>query len=254
MPTPFSHLAIAQRLLKDEQIPLKYRQMFQEHIGAFLLGSVAADARVGNGAPREVTHFYSYGEEMVMHPWRLMLKLNDELWHPSTTSQWVFVSAYVAHLAMDEYWTLNMVGPHFFSKQWRNRLERFLSLHILLIYMDQRDLDRLETWQADALNSANPDNWLPFIGDDDLKQWQQLIYDQIKPGGISQTCEIFGSRTGVGAEYFEEIVRSDKRIQEELWDYVPKSIFHDIETKMYQFILEQLLDYLKQSQPVMSAR
>lgn len=250
MPTPFSHLAIAQRLLKDEQIPSKYRQLFQEEIGAFLLGSIAADARVGNGAPREMTHFYAYGEPMEMHPWRKMLTTYDELWQPKTMAQWAFVAAYVAHLAMDEYWTLNMVGPHFFQPDWRTKRDRFLSLHVLLIFMDQRDLDSLESWQAEALDAAKPENWLPFIGDDDLLSWKQLIYDQIKPGGESQTCEIFGSRTRVGAQFFEDIVRDDERIQQELWDYVPKNVLTDIETEMYAFIRSQLLEYLQESHPV----
>ena len=62
MPTPFTHLEIAQRLLQDERIPMDIRGILTQEKPAFLLGSVAADGRVDLGSARQDTHFYRYDQ------------------------------------------------------------------------------------------------------------------------------------------------------------------------------------------------
>ncbi|MCU0495850.1 MAG: hypothetical protein MUF87_00710 [Anaerolineae bacterium] len=246
MPTPFSHLAAAQQLLCDPQIDAPFRALLTAHQGAFLLGNIAADARVGAGVPREKTHFYSYERGITESPWRLMLQENPMLWE-SSPAQRAFVGGYVAHLAMDEVWSLQMVGPHFVRREWGDRQLRYLMLHIILIYMDERDLKLLESWQPDQLIQAQPQRWLAFIPDEDLRIWQQLIYDQIKVDGQSRTLEIFGERITKTPAELRAILDSAHEMQTCLWDHVSLKLLGEVESAMYAFARSSLVEYLTRS-------
>jgi hypothetical protein len=244
MPTPFSHLAVAQRLLRDNAVPQAHRDLLQQEVGAFLLGNVAADARVGAGVPRENTHFYVYAQDMIDSPWRVMLKRHPDLWKPTTHAHRAFVAGYVAHLAMDEVWSREMVGPHFVEREWGSRGKRFLMLHIILIYMDERDLPLLEHWQSEQLETVKPAHWLGFISDADLRAWQFLIYEQIKPGGESLTLQIFGDRIPKEPPELRAILDSESQMQSGLWDHISKSILAQVEAKMYDYARDSLCEYL----------
>ena len=244
MPTPFTHLEIAQRLIDDEAITQANRDLIRSELGAFLLGNISADARVDAGAPRETTHFYAYGEEITRAPWRRMVEENETLLAPHSTAQRVFVAGYVAHLSVDEYWTRNMVGPHFVAREWADRMERFYMLHIILSHMDERDLQKLDTWQPDTLRSALPVDWLPFISDKNLSSWRDLIQEQIKPDGNSKTLEIFGQRLGKAPEDLRSFLDSPEKMQAGLWDHIEQALLAEIETGFYQYAREQMLIYL----------
>ncbi|MBC8100952.1 MAG: zinc dependent phospholipase C family protein [Armatimonadetes bacterium] len=247
MPTPFSHLAVAQRLLDDQALPQACRGLLRAELGAFLLGSIAADARVGAGMPREHTHFYAYAQQMTENPWRAMLRLNPELWQPRTPAHWAFMMGYVAHLAMDETWSREMVAPHFVQREWGSQGLRFLMLHIILIVMDERDLSLLQPWQADALHSAQPDQWVAFITDVDLRAWQGLIYQQLMPGGVSETLTIFGARARKSPTELRTILDSDSEMQTNLWDNIPRSTLAQVEAQMYTYICESVVEYWSRS-------
>lgn len=248
MPTPFTHLEIAQRLLTDEQLSHGMRDFLHGERPAFLLGNIAADARVGNGAPREHTHFYQYGQNIEGRVWRAMIDDHPDLMHPHSPAHRAFVAGYVAHLTVDETWSLYMVYPHFVQREWADRARRFFMLHIILIYMDERDLSRLEAWQPDSLCAAEPHNWLAFIPDDDLRRWQSTIYDQIKPDGDVQTLDIFGSRIGTSPQAFRDILDSPVRIQTDLWDHISKDILHGVESICYERARQQMRLYLQESE------
>ncbi len=248
MPTPFTHLEIAQRLLVDEAIPAVYRDCLRAECGAFLLGNIAADARVGNGAPRGVTHFYDYGRPIVDHPWRVMTQRNPGLMQPHDAAHRAFVAGYVAHLSIDEAWSRNMVGPHFYGRDWADNAFRYYMLHIILIHMDERDLLRLDDWHAPNLAQAAPRDWLPFISDDDLKAWQRLIHDQIKPGGSSRTLDIFGGRIGKTARELRAFLDSPQQMQAGLWQHIAPELLAQTEVTMYQHARQQLVVYLESAQ------
>ncbi|MFW5691485.1 MAG: hypothetical protein ACOCXZ_03185 [Chloroflexota bacterium] len=243
MPTPFTHLEIAQRFLRDEALPQPLRDTIARRSGAFLLGSIAADARVGSGAKREDTHFYAYGQPINGPVWEHMTDRYPHLLTPADHAHRAFMAGYVAHLSVDEYWTRNLTHPHFALRHWADQAERFYMLHILLIIMDQRDLDQLEGWQPDSLCAANPDGWLPFMTDSDLRNWQQLIYDQIRPGGDSQTLEIFGGRISKSPEEMQAIIDNPLEIQARLWDHIPRAFVAEVEAGMYAYAREQMLIY-----------
>lgn len=247
MPTPFTHLAIAQRLLQDPALSSDVREALAKARDAFLLGNIAADARVGSGAARADTHFYQYGEPIDAPPWRVMTGRFPRLMQPHDAAHRAFVAGYVAHLSVDEYWTRNLSGPYFALKEWADRQERFYMLHILLITMDERDLASLEGWQAGALAAAEPLDWLPFASDADLRQWRDLIHTQIAPGGHSETLHIFGQRINKSAAEMRAIVDDPAQVQARLWDYVPRADVARIEAEMFAYARAQMAVYWQET-------
>jgi hypothetical protein len=248
MPTPFTHLEMTQRLLADAALPPETRDMLHADVGPFMLGNIAADARVGSGAPRETTHFYAYGEMGEDAPWRVMIRQNPGLLHPHDAAHRAFIAGYVTHLAADEYWSRHMVGPHFVAREWADRGFRFYMLHIIMIHMDLRDRDKLDDWQPVALCAAHPENWLAFASDDDLCAWQRLIYDQIKPGGASQTYAIMAERLGKEPDELRAFVESPEQMESGLWRHIPQYLLREVETGMYAYARDQLALYLNEAE------
>jgi hypothetical protein len=243
MPTPFTHLEAAQRLLNDEAIPASVRQPLTAELGAFLLGNIAADARTESGLRREDTHFYSYDKGITDHPWRVMMNLHPALQIPHSPAQRAFLAGYIAHLSMDEWWSLHMLGPHFAGRDWAPRQTRFLMLHILLIYMDERDLSLLLPWQYQGLTSAEPDNWLPFMNDTILSGWRDFIAGQIKPGSESLTLQVFGGRINKQPAELRAILDVPERMDADLWQHIAPALLADIEAGMYNHARQQMLTY-----------
>ncbi len=249
MPTPFTHLEAAQRLLDDDHIPAAIRAALAAEKPAFLLGNIAADARTGADIRREDTHFYDYTHGIHEHPWRVMMRLHPALHPAASPAQRAFLAGYVAHLTMDEIWTLNMLGPHFAVREWAPRPQRFLMLHILLIYMDERDCSRLLPWQYPTLQKACPANWTDFLTDTILCDWRDFVGEQIKPGGVSQTLEVFGGRINRTADELRAILDSSETMQHDLWENILPQTLTDVETAMYQHAREQMLIYWHESEP-----
>jgi hypothetical protein len=246
MPTPFTHLETAQRFLVDEQFSSDTRALLNAERSAFLLGSIAADARVDAGVPRETTHFYAYDRPIDERPWRVMLQRHPELYTTHSSAQRAFLAGYVAHLSIDEYWTRKMVRPYFIKREWHTPSHdfRFLMLHIILSYMDERDLPLLAAWQYESLCAAEPDGWLPFMSDATLAAWRNFIGEQIAPGGPSQTLALFGARIGKAPEELRAILDSPEQMNNGLWANVPPDDLARVEVEMYAFACEQMAIYL----------
>ncbi len=240
MPTPFTHLASAQRMLHDAALPADLRDTLTAECPAFLLGSIAADARNSGDLKREDTHFYSYDQGIHDHPWRVMLGRFPQLWQPSSPAQRAFLLGYVGHLSMDERWSLDMLGPHFAQREWGTRTFRFLMLHILLIYMDERDQQALEGWQAGTLLRADPQAWTPFMTDLILRDWRDFIGAQILPGGASQTLAVFGGRINKQPEELRAILDVPQRMQTDLWDNIAPDVLAEVEAGMYAHAVQQM--------------
>lgn len=249
MPTPFTHLAATQRLLDDTALTPEYRELFRRELGAFLLGNVAADARNESGSPRAATHFYDYAQEMTDEmPWRTMLRLNPSLWQPRNEAHAAFIAGYVAHLSMDEIWSRYMVGPRFITANWGTRAHRWVMLHVILIYMDERDQRLLAPWQGDTLATAHPHAWAPFLTDTSLSNWRDMIVTQLQPGGRSQTLDIFGPRANRTPEELRALLDNPAEMQENLWHYIEPAFLKDIEAQMYEHAITQTAAYLAQAQ------
>ena len=245
MPTPFTHLQIAQRLLKDQHISPAIRTLLHEQRSAFLLGSIAADARVSSNISRADTHFYRYDDLMREHPWRVMMANYPALEHAHDNAHLAFLAGYVAHLTVDEVWTKDMLRAWFFDRSWGpDDRFRFLMLHVLLIYMDERDYGVLEGWHADSLIAAQPDDWLPFMTGDDLKAWRDFIAIQLTRG--SQTLSVLGARIKRSPEELRTLLDSPDRLQADLWNHVAPDVLVQVEDDMYSACRDEMLVYLEE--------
>jgi hypothetical protein len=244
MPTPFTHLLVAERLLSDPAVPADHRALLNAQRPAYLLGSVVADASVLAGLRRDETHFYSYDKPMEDHPWRVMLARYPQLQHATAADHRAFLAGYVMHLSMDEIWSLHMTGPQFAEREWAPRAQRFVMLHVLLTHMDERDAALLDPAYTEDLHHAAPHNWLPFLSDDVLIQWDALIYGQLIPGGKSETLEIYGARINKTPDEMRAILDSPEQMQADLWNHIPRVTIADAEALMYRHAREQMLTYL----------
>lgn len=249
MPTPFTHLETAQRLLTDERVPESTRDFLRAELGAFLLGNIAADARVSLGLDREQTHFYAYSKPIVEHPWRVMLARYPSLRAKTSAGQRAFMAGYVAHLSMDEYWSLHMVRPHFAAGTWLTEHRRFVMLNILLIHMDERDYPRLCGWQQPTLTTAaQPANWTPFMSDDDLRGWRDFVGAQLPPVGVSQTLDVLAPRIAMTPNSIRALLDSPEQMTRDLWRHVPPPLAAQVEAGMYAFAREQMSSYLDETE------
>jgi hypothetical protein len=115
-------------------------------------------------------------------------------------------------------------------------------LHVLLIYMDERDYGLLEGWHADTLIAAQPNEWLPFMTGDDLKAWRDFIAIQLTRG--SQTLAVLGARIKRSPEELRALLDSPERLQADLWEHVGPEVLVQIEDTMYTACRDEMLVYL----------
>ena len=248
MPTPFMHLAFAQRVIDDPTLPAADRALITApaNWGAFLLGSVAPDARVSSGIRRADTHFFEYAATIPIPPFTVMLDrfpaLNSA--QLSAANYRAFVAGYGAHLAMDEVWCVDLLYPYF-MRRWDDEFTSFQMLHMLLGTLDGRDYDSLprSAYHA-AIMTAEPDHWLPFIPDSALIEWRDLIAAQIAPGASSSTVEILSQRINMSADDMYRFINSPEQMERALWHNVSHSVIATIEQAMYDRARDVLLAYL----------
>jgi hypothetical protein len=242
MPTPFTHLDIAHRLLHDRTLSDDTRQLITAYRPDFLLGGVVVDARP-EGVERVDTHFYHYTKPMPDNPWREMFRQHPSLRQLQSSNHHAFLAGYVAHLAADEYWSRYMLKPHFADADWgEDMMERFFSLHLLLIYMDERDETLLEDDIASTLRQSEPHNWLPFLTDDQIREWRDFIALQLETE--SETLDIFGKRIRTEPTDLRRILDDKTAMQTRLWNHITPQLLAHIEKELYDFVCEQLEIYV----------
>lgn len=250
MPTPFMHIALAHRLISDARLSGPVHDLLCAEWGAFLLGSIAPDARVSSGINRADTHFFEYRPVIEPPPAVAMLNRYPELRRGSVqdNAMAAFIAGYAGHLAMDETWCTELLFPCFVEADgWQPPAERNLALHLLLGYLDERDRARIPESDYPALAAASPDHWLPFISDEALAGWRDLIASQLAPGAASQTLEILSKRVAIPAARLAQYVGSAAEMQARLWVHVPPQRIPAAEEAMYAATFRAVIDYLAAS-------
>jgi hypothetical protein len=243
MPTPFTHLEISQRLLHETALSDDMRRLLNTHQADFLVGAVVADARP-DGVKRADTHFYHYSEPMPDNPWREMFRQHPSLMQPLSPEHHAFLAGYVAHLAVDEYWSRYMMKPYFADGAWGPDIkDRFFALHLLLAHMDERDEQLLDSSVPTFMRQSQFTNWLPFLTDAALAEWRDFIAYQLET--TSQTLDVFSPRVKIAADALRHIIDDRQQMQMLLWDNIPPTLLSRIEAEMYIFAHEQLALYLK---------
>ena len=148
-----------------------------------------------------------------------------------------------------------MVRPQFWERDWLNveRRDKFLALHLILTVMDERDEPELAPWQAESLGRSEPEGWLPFMSDEVLRGWRDLVARQITPGGESETLAIFGRRLKRDPAEIRAVLDEPTLMDRYLWRHVDPENLALVEQQAYAFTRDQLAVYLTEFMPALES-
>jgi len=225
MPTPFNHL-LAAHDLRDAILTREVRQALAEPEvwSAFLLGNIAPDVQTISGQTREATHFFPVpmGQAPPAHETLLAQHLTLRRSFEMLASRAAFVAGYLAHLMFDQFWIGEIFEPIFGPEQtWATFRERLYLHNALRAYWDANDLAQLPAPTGGELRAAAPSSWLPFVTDEHLRAWRNLIADQLYPDQPIRTVEVFAERMKVDAQAFAALISSPAEMQRRVFDRVP---------------------------------
>ena len=143
--------------------------------------------------------------------------------------QAVFIAAYSAHLMLDLIWFRQIVVPMFYDAPQLGDVRQRHFLHLILLsYLDKLALEVVPDMAGDTLSSAQPAGWLPFAADEDLRRWRDFLVPQLRPGGRSQTVEIYARRLQMTAEAFAVKLDNGVWLQKNLFDHVSVTAVQEI--------------------------
>lgn len=225
MPTPFTHLHIAEQMatrLAVEEPRLLH--VLRAHWPAFYLGQVAPDVQDIAGLARPQTHFYDTPPEPdnMAYPrmWAMYPQLADAGHMPP--AQAVFVAGYSAHLLLDLVWFREILLPFFVQAEYlTDRAQRRLLHHILLTYIDGLAYAALPPTAVSTLAASAPQQWLPFVADQHLQMWRDVLVAQLQPGAPLQTVPFYARRIGIPAEEFAAYLADDAWMATQFFPLVP---------------------------------
>ena len=248
MPTPFYHLNVAEDLLRHADLPDFARRFLLRQRGPFLLGNTAPDVQVVSHQQREETHFFTLpltaGAPL---PWEQMLGSYPSLTCPECASedQIAFIAGYLCHLQADWEWVDKLFVPYFILQQDWGDIWRRLYLHnVLRSYLDRQELASLPAEESLALLHANPHGWLPFVRDNYLYEWRNLLIQQLEPGARSLTVEVFASRQDIDPQEYYALLDSEERLEQELFHYVPRQLVADYRQRLVAQSIDLVGGYL----------
>lgn len=226
MPTPFYHLDIAHSLLTHPRLSSQAEELLKEQLPAFLFGCTAPDVQTVSRQKRIVTHFYRlpYSPHAPL-PWVLFFEQHPKLKNLNhlPASHAAFLVGYLIHLQADFLWTLDVFVPNFEcpANTWASPQQRQHYHNVLRSYVDLEIRARLEPDVGTALAEVHPETWLPFVDDDALKAWRDVLVEQFQPGATSKTVEIFAQRHGTDPEEFFKLIHSPQAMEEQIFRYFP---------------------------------
>ena len=204
----------------------RLRDVLRDQWPAFYLGSVAPDFQSLVGLPRAATHFYKMPPQTRDQSLRTMRAQYPELWpgRDQRPDQAVFVAAYLVHLQLDLNWHFDVVVPFFANTPLAlDPYNGYLVHLILLTYLDHIAREALPASGAATLAAATPDHWLPFATDQHLAAWRDFLVQQLQPGAMTQTEQIYAERLRMTPEEFAAKLHDPDWMREELFSRVPVS-------------------------------
>jgi len=228
MPSPFTHLHIAEKIrtelsartIEDGRITA----ILDEGWPAFYLGSVAPDFQTISGQPREMTHFYKLPPAPENQAYPRMFSTYPQLAFVDRlpVEHAAFMAAYAAHLLLDLIWFREILIPYFHLPPQLGDIQQRRLLHLILLsYLDKLAFDKLPEAAEDTLSKANPNCWLPFADDSDLRSWQDFLTAQLQPGALSQTVSIYANRLQMTSETFAAKLDDQEWMQDHLFSKIP---------------------------------
>jgi len=224
MPTPVQHLVVADAILRDPRLSERARALLATQRAAFLFGNTAPDVQTVSGQTREATHFYRVplASERPAHEALFAAHPGLARVDRMPAAHAAFMAGYIAHLLLDVIWVRDIFTPVFGPEAGWGRFRERLFLHnVLRAWCDRRDQTQLTDGTGARLASARPDRWLPFTHDDHLGRWRDQLVEQLAPGAIIRTVEVFAERGHVPPAEFERVLRSPGELDERIFTRIP---------------------------------
>ncbi|VAW31521.1 hypothetical protein MNBD_CHLOROFLEXI01-4297 [hydrothermal vent metagenome] len=244
------HLHIAEQILEQSSVNGNGRlqTLLTAEWPAFYLGSVAPDVNAISDISREGTHFYKMPPDRQEMAYPTMLKmvpqLNNVLVMPA--AQAVCVAAYSAHLMLDLIWLREVVYPYFYlPKTLGSRQQREIIHFTLLTFLDTLALQALPKTAVSTLAAATSRHCLPFIEDNLLHQWRDMLVAQLQPGAPIKTVEIYAERLGMSAAEFDANLQNKQWMQTHLFDKIPVDKVQAVLQTAVPQSLDLISNYLK---------
>ncbi len=235
MPTPATHLALAQEMLRRDDLSPAARRLLEGQHGPFLLGHTAPDVKTISGQKREVSHFYTIPRTCDRRAYRALFDAHPKLACAGrlSSSRAAFVAGYVAHLWLDELWLEEVFRRHFL-RDWGLLRDRLFLHNVLRTWLDGYDQARLEGTVVQDLQQAEPDNWLPFVEDEHLRTWRDWLIEQLAPGQTMETAAVLAERMGVRAADIEAVVQSPEQMERQVFRHFPRSAMRSFRERGYK--------------------
>ena len=248
MPTPFYHLSVAEELLRHFDLPDKARSLLEAQRPAFLFGNTAPDVQVVSNQPRQDTHFFDLPLRSTKRaPWeQLLLKhssLRKAAWLPP--AQAAFVTGYLCHLQADWLWVKEIFVPIFgLHSPWETFPKRLYLHNVLRAYLDRQILPGLANGVCTRLSEAAPSGWLPFVADEHLRQWRDLLVSQLRPEAPVQTVEVFAARQGIPPGEFYRLLDSEEGMEREVFSHITRPALDFYRKRLVEENLHLIKRYL----------
>ncbi len=224
VPTPFYHLSLAEELIRHPSLPDRVRRFLGRHRCVFLFGHMAPDVQVVSGQRREETHFFSLPVKPgASPPWEHMLRAYPSLSQVETLPavQVAFLAGFLCHLQADWFWVTDVFAPAFGPTcSWGTFRERLYLHNVLRAYLDRMVLSGLSSGMDGCLRKVAPLAWLPFVEDEHLCMWRDLLFPQLRSGGVAETVEVFANRQGRPAVEYYDLLASEERMQQEIFTHL----------------------------------
>jgi hypothetical protein len=253
MPTPVTHLSLAEEMLRGDDLSPAARRLLLQQRGPFLLGHTAPDVKTVSGQGRHESHFYTIPRTSERPAYELLFEAHPSLARAKSlpASQATFIAGYIAHLLLDEIW-LDDIFRRYFLQDWGPLRERLFLHNVLRVWIDRQDQQRLNGSVAMALREVEPRNWLPFVSDEHLRAWRDWLVKQLSPGQSMQTAEVFAQRMGVSAAEMEAVSRSPQQMAERVFCHIPRAAlqsFHDVGYERSVVLVERYIGKLAGGTP-----
>jgi hypothetical protein len=241
VPTPFYHIGVALDLLRHEALEKSIRQRLAGSRCAFLFGNTAPDVQVVAGLPRDATHFFSLPFQMDSAPaWEQFFLEYPQLKQAALLldEQTAFIAGYLCHLQADWFWVRDIFDPVFGpNSDWGTFLERLYLHNVLRAYIDRQVLEHLSPDIGPCFTRNELKLGLPFIEDGNLNEWRSFLGQQLQPGALSRTVEVFSERQGIDPETFQALLDSEQRMDNEVFIHFPR---HDLQSFREMLLRENI--------------
>jgi hypothetical protein len=211
----------------DEQFRPETADLLRTQQGSFLLGGTAPDVRTISPITRQATHFYPIPPDPEQPSMQTMLRTWPGLADPWALppEQAAFVTGYLAHLWFDEFWYMTIVDPFYMScESWGTHRSRFNVFNVLMGHLDRQDKAELNGDVGMVLQRTRPNNWLPFVAEEDLITWRDFLAEQLLPGANTRTVEILAQRAHMDPADFAALIADPLRMEREIFIRSPRPI------------------------------